>query len=62
MNLKIILLLVSLFFICASGIDKKNSLKEQIKSSNKDICPNCNEKTTKIEGCATCFKCGISFC
>ena len=34
MNLKIILLLVSLVFICASGTDKKNSLKEQNLKGN----------------------------
>lgn len=38
------------------------AMEELIKSHNKDICPNCNGYTAKIEGCATCIKCGVSFC
>lgn len=35
---------------------------QMIKSGDKTVCPNCEGPTAMIEGCASCVKCGVSFC
>ena len=42
--------------------EESTNMRITIKTSDKDICPNCKGPTQPYDGCIVCLPCGVTFC